>query len=194
MNYLSNKYGDPISLSDLFMSVCKYIQTSALKEGELLQLGVELQWDNEISNSHSCPIGGVKNFVRKPGIVMSYPGWKGRLWTMLSNDAKTRYSFTSKMFEDIGIHTGTGGFGAYGNTTIDHFDGDEYEDASPYSWDLKVFSADFPSIQIGTALQLNQDNGITILDYVNRGSFNVEELIDSCNHNAVFTIPLSHEL
>lgn len=92
-----------------------------------LTLSDTFSYNPKLSNSHSCPRGGVQNFSPSAeynkGKPTSYPGWHGRI-----TYAVTRSSgFGSSYFNNTPICTGTGG------------GGDQH-----LSYDLKIWAADFP--------------------------------------------------
>ncbi len=93
---------------------------------------LDIQWSSSISNTHSCPRGGVTNWggrdtwpdgTTKP---RGYPGWGGRIEYQLSHDL----GFGSDVLRGTGIHTGTGG------GTSDNRQG----------YDVKFFDTDWPGI------------------------------------------------
>lgn len=99
---------------------------------------LKLDWGDRVSNSHSCPRGGVQNFTGrytfedgtpKPN---GYPGWHGRIEYALSHNL----SYCNRMTEVLGIHTGTGG----GRGKVCGFD-------------VKLFAADWPVIAKSIEIQ-----------------------------------------
>lgn len=93
---------------------------------------LDLQWSDRISNSHSCPRGGVTNWggretyadgTTKPN---GYPGWGGRIEFQLSHDL----GFGSDVMRSTGIHTGTGG-------GIKH---------NRFGFDVRFFESDWPGL------------------------------------------------
>lgn len=94
----------------------------------------QMKWGNQISNSHSCPKGGVTNWggreknadgTPRPN---GYPGWQGYLSGSLKR-LKKHMSFypASGFFKLVGIHTGTGGGGN-----------------QSFGWDIKLFAEEWP--------------------------------------------------
>jgi hypothetical protein len=63
--------------------------------------------DEQPSNSHSCPCGGVTNFCRDPNLPRSYPGWRFRLSFAFVGTKLP--SFVSDIFRDTIVKTGNGG-------------------------------------------------------------------------------------
>lgn len=93
-----------------------------------------LKWNSSVSNSHSCPKGGVTNWggrekfadgAPKPN---GYPGWQGYIRGSLKRLKKHNGSYpASGFFKLVGIHTGTGGGGN-----------------ERFGWDVKVFAEEWP--------------------------------------------------
>jgi uncharacterized C2H2 Zn-finger protein len=91
---------------------------------------LDLQWNTCVSNSHSCPRGGVtcwSSHEAKDGRPRGYPGWQGRIEFQLSGDI----GFGSDVMRPLGIHTGTGG-GINENR---------------YGYDVKFFASDWPGLE-----------------------------------------------
>jgi hypothetical protein len=99
---------------------------------------LNLNWSDMVSNSHSCPRGGVTCWSSQEatdGRPRGYPGWHGRIEFQLSHN----FGFGSDVFRNMGIHTGTGG-GSSDNR---------------FGYDVKFFSSDWPglrSVAIGNKL------------------------------------------
>ena len=103
---------------------------------------LNMSWSPKVSNSHSCPRAGVENFDTRAdyniGKPTGYPGWIGRINIkvrppMYKYQKKDymRDGWGSSYFEDTPINTGSGGGGG-GN------------DFKSYSYDVRLFAADFP--------------------------------------------------
>lgn len=73
-----------------------------------------------VSNSHSCPRGGVKNFTQKSDLPRGYPGWKGYLAWRHEYPVKTRVDTSNDMFDYSPICSGggSGGGGYFGYDVI----------------------------------------------------------------------------
>lgn len=91
------------------------------------------------ANTHSCPVnGGVQNFMQRDDAPKKYPGWHGRI-NILVKPGMHKYKgrdymrdgFGSDYFNGTGICTGSGGGGSG-------------EDCKSYSYDVKIWAADFP--------------------------------------------------
>ena len=91
-------------------------------------------WNSNLSNSHSCPKGGVQNWggrgtfadgTPKPN---GYPGWGLRLSGSLKRNKKLMSSYPySGLFNITGIYTGTGGGGN-----------------ADFGYDAKIWAAEWP--------------------------------------------------
>lgn len=103
-----------------------------------------LYWKEDLSNSHSSPRKGVQNFDRRAdynkGKPTGYPGWGGRITIKvkppMSKHKKDPYmhdGFGSSYFRRTSINTGSGGGG-----------GNNKNQYVSYSYDVKLFAADFP--------------------------------------------------
>lgn len=94
---------------------------------------LDVHWGDSVSNSHSCPRGGVTNWGRRDILndgtpaPHGYPGWSGYIEFQLSHDL----GFGSAIMEPIGIYTGTGG-------------GTE---KNRYGYDVKFFASDWPGLE-----------------------------------------------
>lgn len=105
---------------------------------------VEVYWKENLSNSHSGPRKGVQNFDTRAdynkGKPTGYPGWQARINIKvkppMSKHKKDPYmhdGFGSSYFNDTIINTGSGGGG-----------GKHKNEYVSYSYDVKLFAADFP--------------------------------------------------
>lgn len=104
----------------------------------------DVYWKEDLSNSHSCPRKGVQNFDTRAacnkGKPTGYPGWSGRINIKvkppMSKHKKDPYmhdGWGSSYFERTTINTGSGGGGGG-------------KDFKSYSYDVKLFAADFPAM------------------------------------------------
>jgi hypothetical protein len=107
---------------------------------------VEVYWKENLSNSHSGPRKGVQNFDTRAdynkGKPTGYPGWQARINIKvkppMSKHKKDPYmhdGFGSSYFKDTIINTGSGGGG-----------GNHKNEYVSYSYDVKLFAADFPTM------------------------------------------------
>ena len=82
-----------------------------------------IEYSETISNSHSCPINGVKNFYRRTDIAQYYPGWKGTLHFKTTNSNRCR--FFSEIFDKMHVHLGSGsGNSAYYSSMVNLYEED----------------------------------------------------------------------
>ena len=106
---------------------------------------LRLNYYTSVSNSHSCPRGGVRNWGGrenyKDGTPMprGYPGFSGVIEYRLSHDL----GFGSEVMEGLGIHTGSGG-GTRQNR---------------YGYDVKFFLSDWPGLEMARTMDLLKDQG-----------------------------------
>ena len=107
---------------------------------------VETYWKEDLSNSHNCPRGGVQNWnpreAEAKGKPTSYPGWQARINIKvkppMSKHKKNPYmhdGWGSGYFDHTTINTGSGGGG-----------GNHKNEYVSYSYDLKLWAADFPGM------------------------------------------------
>jgi hypothetical protein len=100
------------------------------KTDEITELKFSLAFDSKLSNTHSCPKGGVTNWGGDPKLPRGYPGYGGRLYAKLKRDKKHMCQYPlGDFFTFFGISTGTGGGGN-----------------SDTSYDIEIFLADWPRL------------------------------------------------
>lgn len=88
---------------------------------------LSLRWSPHVSNTHDAPYNGVTNWGHyKEDAPTGYPGWQGRI----SYKMTSINTFASRVLENTGINTGTGGGG--GDNT--------------YSYGVIFFDNDWPNI------------------------------------------------
>lgn len=92
-------------------------------------------WDNAVSNSHSCPIGGVKNWgglEKMPDwspAPRNYPGWKMSIeYQIIGQENTSTYPYSSEAWIGTGINTGCGGY------------------AGNYYYQCELFADDWPAM------------------------------------------------
>jgi len=105
------------------------------KHPDLVSINITFDWDDQVSNSHSAPIGKKTNWrgdlKNEP---RSYPGWKGKISYKLSHDSP---GWNSDYFCDpnCGINTGSGGGGwEHSRYALDLFAEDWPLMAAPVTW------------------------------------------------------------
>lgn len=99
---------------------------------ELVDIKIDrISWSNNLSNSHSCPRNGVKNFSGGLDKPTGYPGWMG----YITFSVKSSRNYASELFEGTPIHTGSGGGG--GQVAVG---------VRQYVYSLVLWADDFPAM------------------------------------------------
>lgn len=164
--YAQSVYGaEPTSMDELGFAVVKVLNNykqyrqsakgvlTSSPNAQCIGLAWRLTHTETVSNSHSGPEGYPQNFMRKKDVPTSYPGWSGRVWVRYKNERG--YSFGSDPFSRSLTHTGTGGGGSYDGpwTKVAHerfklyqHGPGEFDPVSCYSWDFRIFDADWPLV------------------------------------------------
>ncbi len=95
---------------------------------KITKIVLDVKYSPKVSNSHSCPRGGVTNWCAKnPHLPTSYPGFAGRLEGVLKRDNRHMGQYPMGDFLDmIGLRQGTGGGGN-----------------DRWGWDTKLFLDDW---------------------------------------------------
>jgi len=162
-------YGrEPKTLDQVGKAVIKIIDTHKSSYGghkrevvatKCVGLSWSITHSDSVSNSHSAPEGYLTNFGgygTKDGVPRGYPGWTGRVWVRYENDSTT---FGSDPFSQTLTHTGTGSWGSYdgpwrevAHQWYERFGKYNHKNAiypepQIYSWDFKIFDADWPKIE-----------------------------------------------
>lgn len=118
---------------------------------KLLKITHDLRWSDMVSNSHSCPVGGVTCWSSREaedGRPRGYPGWQGQIeWLVewpreldgiyLGSDLFSRGTFRSGRQR---AHTGSGG-GAGG-----HFNKEFNTWCQRPSYDFRIYASDWPGM------------------------------------------------
>lgn len=78
---------------------------------ELKSVKLEVKFDLQANNSHSCPQGGVTNWTREAHKPKGYPAWVGRLiWICDAPELTNRGVYLdSDVFRDTIVNIGSGG-------------------------------------------------------------------------------------
>jgi hypothetical protein len=146
--------GDPYDWKIVGTKMSRAKDAKVVPVPRVLKIEHSLRWNDSVSNSHSCPVGGVTNFSqshnRQQGLNLpeGYPGWQGRVdwivewpkeldYVYLGSDLFSRGTFQSGRQR---AHTGTGGGGGGRmskefNTWV-HCPG----------YDFRIFAADWPGM------------------------------------------------
>lgn len=91
------------------------------------EISFNVTYRNCVSNSHSAPRGEPTNWMAHKTLPLGYPGFLGRVEFSLKDDP---YPYrVSDIFEQLLIHTGTGGGGK-----------------NNYGYDVRLFAADWPGL------------------------------------------------
>jgi len=149
--YILEIYGrEPENMDELAQCVIKVIN----EQHKVIGFAWNIQYHSAISNSHSCPVDGERNFGQCETKPRSYPGWRGRVWIRYEgaiSDASTGFNKTL-------THTGTGGVGhysgpfreisnarykKYGNIYAENL---LYPRPSVFSWEYRIYDSDWPLI------------------------------------------------
>ena len=101
---------------------------------EAIQFSVK--WQDRIANTHSCPRGGITNWGQNKSLTTGYAGWHGRLTFAVTTKTSDR---SSSQFEQLPIHSGTGGCSSYAKNS----DGSR---SISYAYDVILWADDFPAL------------------------------------------------
>jgi hypothetical protein len=103
----------------------------------------ELTFTPTISNSHSCPRGGVTNWGgMEKDAPRHYPGWQGRIeWEIKWPKELDGMYPGSDLFKgrNCGIHTGTGGWRGRGGMK---------NGIQSFGYDVNIFATDWPAMYL----------------------------------------------
>ena len=106
---------------------------------------LDVCWSHCVSNSHSAPRDGIQNWGRDTDIPRGYPGWSGWFEFEMSHNLPC---FSSDIFRDTGIHTGSGG--ARGK--------------NGYGYEIRFYDSDWPG--------LDKQKVLAILSEKDQSNFN----------------------
>ena len=143
--------GDPYDWQNVGKKLSRAKDAGAMPIPRVLKITHSLRWSDSVSNSHSCPVGGVtcwSSYEAKDGRPTGYPGWQGRIdWLVewpkefdsvyLGSDLFSRGSFSSGRQR---AHTGTGG-GAGG-----HFNKEFNTWCHRPGYDFRIYASDWPGM------------------------------------------------
>lgn len=97
---------------------------------KLKSVNLQLTFKPLVSNSHSCPRGGVRNFIRNPELPRGYPGWTGHLSWTHEKPTKTRVDTSNDIFDHSLVYTGSGGGGG---------------GSGRHGYDITLWASDWPA-------------------------------------------------
>lgn len=127
---------------------------SNLPMPRVLKITHNLRWSDSVGNSHSCPVGGVRNWGGREKMPdgspapRGYPGWQGHIeWLVewpkefdgiyIGSELFSKGSFNSGRQR---AHTGTGG-GAGG-----HFNKEFGTWCQKPAYDFRIYASDWPGL------------------------------------------------
>lgn len=143
--------GDPYDWKIVGTKISRAKNAMVVPMPRVLKITHDLRWSDSVSNSHSCPVGGVtcwSSHEAKDGRPRGYPGWQGRIeWLVewpkefdcvfLGSDLFSRGSFNSGRQR---AHIGTGG-GAGG-----HFNKEFNTWCQRPAYDFRIYASDWPGM------------------------------------------------
>lgn len=117
----------------------------------VLKFKHSLRWSDSVSNSHSCPVGGVtcwSSHEAKDGRPRGYPGWTGQVeWLVEWPEELEGMYLGSDLFASGTFrtgrqraHTGTGGGGG------GHFNKEFNTWCQRPSYDFRIYASDWPGM------------------------------------------------
>jgi hypothetical protein len=74
--------GDPYDWKIVGTKISRAKNAMVVPAPRVLKITHDLRWSDSVSNSHSCPVGGVtcwSSHEAKDGRPRGYPGWQGRI-------------------------------------------------------------------------------------------------------------------
>jgi len=143
--------GDPHDWACVGKKISRRKDAQVVPVPRLLKITNNLRWSNMVSNSHSCPVGGVtcwSSYEARDGRPQGYPGWTGRIeWIVewpkefehiyLGSDLFSRGTFSSGRQR---AHTGTGGGGSlYFNREFNTY-------CQRPGYDFRIYASDWPGL------------------------------------------------
>ena len=146
--------GDPYDWQNVGKKLGRGKNAGNLPMPRVLQITHKLQWSDSVSNSHSCPVGGVTNWGGREKLKdgspapRGYPGWTGSIeWLVewpkefdgiyLGSDLFSRGTFNSGRQR---AHTGTGGGGG------GHFNKEFNTWCQRPRYSFSIFASDWPGM------------------------------------------------
>jgi hypothetical protein len=146
--------GDPRDWENVGKKLGRGKNAMVMPVPKVLKITHSLRWSDEVSNSHSCPIGGVQNWGGRAKLKdgspapRGYPGWTGSIewlvewpkefdYVYLGSDLFSRGTFSSGRQR---AHTGTGGGGG------GHFNKEFNTWCQSPRYGFSIFAADWPGL------------------------------------------------
>jgi hypothetical protein len=143
--------GDPYDWDCVGKKISRRKDAQVVPVPRVLKITNNLRWSDSVSNSHSCPVGGVQcfsSYEARDGRPRGYPGWTGRIeWLVewpkeldsyyLGSDLFSRGTFHSGRQR---AHTGTGGGGG------GHFNKEFDTWCQRPRYDFRIYASDWPGL------------------------------------------------
>lgn len=143
--------GDPYDWEQVGKKVGRGKNAIVMPVPRVLKITHNLRWSDMVSNSHSCPVGGVQCWSSREaedGRPRGYPGWTGHIewlvewpqefdYVYLGSDLFSRGTFQSGRQR---AHTGTGGGGG------SHFNKEFNTWCQRPSYDFRIYASDWPGM------------------------------------------------
>jgi len=144
--------GDPYDWQNVGKKLGRGKNAGNVPMPKLLKINHRLQWNDCVSNSHSCPHDGVTNWSpswnKDKTVPTGYPGWQGQIsWLVewpkefdsiyLGSDLFSKGTFHTGRQR---AHTGTGGGGG------GHFNKEFNTWCQNPSYDFRIYASDWPGM------------------------------------------------
>jgi len=143
--------GDPYDWERVGKKLGRGKNAANLPMPRVLKITHNMTWSDSVSNSHSCPVGGVtcwSSHEAKDGRPRGYPGWCGRIeWLVqwpkefdgiyLGSNLFSKGTFRSGRQR---AHTGTGGGGG------GHFNKEFNTWCQRPAYDFRIYASDWPGL------------------------------------------------
>lgn len=119
---------------------------------EVHSINLDVMYNEEIINSHSCPREGVTNWYQDKNKPLSYPGYKGRIEFEYSLSNVNDY-FNTSLFKYVDIHTGSGGSSmastfSHNGKIYTHRTSKKLLNHYRAGYEVSIFDLDWPGIGI----------------------------------------------
>ena len=102
----------------------------------LVAIKLSVKWYDLLSNTHSCPRSGITNWDRDKNLSLGYSGWYGRINYVVQTKSRN----SDRPFDQLPIHTGTGG------GSSNYKKNDDTSESVSYSYDVTLWADDFPGL------------------------------------------------
>lgn len=143
--------GDPYDWQNVGKKLSRGKNAQVMPVPRVLKITHQLRWSEMVSNSHSCPVGGVTCWSSREaedGRPRGYPGWTGSIeWLVewpkefdsyyLGSDLFSKGTFRSGRQR---AHTGSGGGGG------GHFNKEFNTWCQRPGYDFRIYASDWPGM------------------------------------------------